>query len=145
MSSVDPSVEWQHPGRPEHDPDGQLRAFFRAQMPEPWPAFRLPRDRSGMATVPERVVPSRTARHSRLALAATVVVLLVGTLLLSGKFHSSPAPETDYGTPSANRRAVPDMIMKESLIQEVETRPGPDGRPVRQNKPTKYVIEFFTP
>ena len=153
MSSMEPPVDWRNPGRPGDDPDGLLRAYFRAELPDPWPEFRRPRDRSGSEAVPLRARPSlkeaaanqsRTRFRSQLALAASVGLLLLGTVVLSGQFHSR-TPETPYGTPNANRRAVPDMIMKESLLQEVEVRPGPDGRPMRQDKPTKYLIEFYKP
>jgi hypothetical protein len=123
MSNLESPADWRHLGRPDDDPDGLLRAFFRAELPQPWPAFRRPDDRDRAAT-PARP-RSWTAARSRLALAATVAVLLLGTLLLSGQFHGS-TPATRYGTPAAK----PYWKMQESLEQE-------------QNQPTKLKIEFY--
>jgi hypothetical protein len=142
MNNLEPSVDWRNRGRPG-DPDGLLRAFFRAELPDPWPEFRRP-DRSARPAAPARPPAGRswTAMRSRLALAATVAVLLLGTLLLSGKFHNSPA-EPPLGTPSA--KSPWPYIQKESLLQEVEERTGPDGKPIRQDQPTKLLIEFYEP
>lgn len=150
MSSVEPPDDWRNPGRPGEDPDGLLRAFFRSEVPDPWPAFRRPDDHSPSAFA-GRPASGRASRprlgaavRGRLALAAAAVVLLLGTLLLAGRFPADPA-ETPYGGPPAADKRVHDVIMKESLLQEVEQRTGPDGRPVRQDQPTKVLIEFYEP
>ena len=69
--------------------DGLLGAFFRAEMPSPWPAFRRP------ATVRPALDPTRAARrptYARLALAASVGLLFVGSWLLPATF-SPRAPQ----------------------------------------------------
>lgn len=153
MSSLEPPVDWRNAGRPGDDLDGLLRAYFRSEMPEPWPPFRQP-DREAPAAAPFRPVAGPPARNGtarprltaavrgRLALAAAAAVLLLGTLLVAGKFHDRP-PETPFGAPQA--KPYWKYIQKESLLQEVEERPGPDGKPVRQDQPTKLLIEFYEP
>jgi hypothetical protein len=124
MSKLEPPVDWRHAGRPGPDPDGLLRAFFRAELPDPWPACRRSEDRSSFA-VPSRAFGNRTwtAARSRLMLAATFVLLLLGTLLLGGQFHSS-APETPFGPPTAK------PYWKESLRQG-------------QDQPTELLIQVY--
>jgi hypothetical protein len=106
MNSTEPPLDWRKAGRAGDDLDGLLRAFYRSEMPEPWPEWRRPEDRS-RATLLARPRSSGarrlgTAVRSRLALAAAVVGLLVGTLLLSGQFRLSP-DETRYGPTTAKK------------------------------------------
>lgn len=74
------------PEPPIHKPgdiDGLLRAFFRSQMPQSWP----PPPRVPVA--PARSLPRPTTRNSlirsRWALAASVALLLLGSLLLPNR------------------------------------------------------------
>ena len=63
--------------------DSLLGSFFRAEMPSPWPAFRRP------TSVRPAFEPSRAARrptYARLALAASVGLLFVGSWLLPATF-----------------------------------------------------------
>jgi hypothetical protein len=77
MNLVDPS-----PRKPG-DLDGLLRMFFRRQMPHPWPAPQTPRSRRTPAARP--VSSGRPLIRSRWALAASVGLLLLGSLLLPGR------------------------------------------------------------
>jgi hypothetical protein len=65
---------------PPGDLDALLAAFFRAQLPAPWPAFRAPAKTRLQPPVPpgSRRLP---AWGSRLALAAAVALLLAGAWL----------------------------------------------------------------
>jgi hypothetical protein len=81
-------------GVPEGDEiDQTLRAFFKAQMPDPWPSFEAPPSQSANPFM----LPLRSSGlRRRLALAASVAVLAASGWLLSGKFvdqraDSSPA------------------------------------------------------
>jgi hypothetical protein len=141
MSKMEPPVDWRHAGRPGADPDGLLGAFFKAELPDPWPACRRPGDRVRSTTPSRQTSPSGgpprgrtwTAARSRLALAASVALLLLGTLLLSGKFHGSP-PEANFGP----QRAKP--YWKESLrpYWKESLRQG-------QDQPTELLIQVYEP
>jgi len=82
---------------PEQDVDQLLGAFFQHEMPSPFPAFEAPARR----TLPFRPAAGRRrfALGSRLALAASVALLMACGWLLSGSF-SGPAGRT--GGPSYN-------------------------------------------
>jgi len=77
------------PGAAAEDVEVLLRNFFRSEMPATWPAFKAP---VVSDTVPARSAPSRwTPVRSRLALAASVGFLMVGSWCLSSNLPS-------YGT-----------------------------------------------
>jgi hypothetical protein len=71
--------------RPEID--GLLHGYFQAEMPHPWPAFHTPK--------PNRIKrpASFWSRYSgRVALAASIALLVVGYLALAGFFPRLQAP-----------------------------------------------------
>jgi hypothetical protein len=70
--------------RSANDLDGLLRAFFRAQVPEPWPAPKPPATSSlrGEGALVRR--PSLF--RSRFALAASLLILLISQLFVSNMF-----------------------------------------------------------
>ncbi len=134
-------------GRPADDLDGLLRAYFRAEMPRPWPEFRAPAQQASRnGFVPNEGPPARLSEpslpfrrpwakvRSRLALAASVAVLMGASLFLAGQFRGNVA-EQPVGPASGNTSgpASPKdrYEMKERLEQE------------GQDAPTKFVIEFF--
>jgi hypothetical protein len=135
MSTTEPPLVDRR-GRPDDDLDGLLRSFFQAEMPSPWPSAPVPAvnaTANGHAALPF-VPPVRPAQPwrmtSRLALAASLGGLLVGTLLLSGQFQGNQQSEqpTNLGSGSGDR-TIP-AKMKESLEQP------PDG-------PTSLRIDIF--
>ncbi len=64
------------------DIDVALRELFRAEMPNPWPAFQKPK-----ATVAPPVTPSAWSQLTwRFALAACIAVLVAGYFTLGGLF-----------------------------------------------------------
>jgi hypothetical protein len=148
MSNLDPPPLDRTAGRSGDELDALLRAFFQAEMPRPWPALDVPdrsrrvSHRNGTTSVLDRVTlrtaPSRAPLHGRLALAASVILLLAGTLFLSGKFSNQSSPELSGSDWSAKKYQI-----KESILQEIDEKPGPDGKPSRQDHPTKYLIEFY--
>src|SRR5687767_213080 len=84
MRFVDPPTlhsPWRE--RPGDDLDGLLTAFFRSELPSPWPAAP---DVEEAEVVLHRKTPRRPIWGSRLALAASVAVLLAGGWMLSGSF-----------------------------------------------------------
>jgi hypothetical protein len=60
--------------------DHALRAYFRAEMPSPWPEARIPHDQPR----PRRSLVQRFA--GRTALAASILLLIIGYLALAGAF-----------------------------------------------------------
>jgi hypothetical protein len=97
-----------------YDVDPLLRAYFRAEMPTPWPELALPaRSETANEQAPGR---PRTSYRSRFALAASLLLLLSGYWLLPGLFSSyAPAPNdqpapmigTNPRTPKLRKTAPP--------------------------------------
>jgi hypothetical protein len=115
------------------DLDQMLRAFFQAEMPNPWPSapeaapqpVLLPAAKSGASGL-------SPLTRSRLALAASVALLVAGPLFLAGRQDKPALPPTT--TPFEESSATPldprgPKNYKESLLQK------PDG--------TYIQIEFF--
>lgn len=88
----------------QHDElDGMLRLYFQAQMPKPWPAFRQP----ALVAKPNRS-SSGLSWRSRLALAASVAILLVSQIWLARSFHDEHRPNvTEPGIDVAHPPRVP--------------------------------------
>ncbi len=80
------------PRRYPDDLDRLLRAFFRSEMPDPWPAPPVVSEtpRARFAERPRR----RFFQSSRMALAAAVAFFLVGYLALSWAFPQNPGQST---------------------------------------------------
>ena len=68
-------------GRP--NVDVVLHDYFQAELPHPWPTFRMPRTM--------RSESSWSRNIGRLALAACIALLVAGYLTLSGFFPRQPA------------------------------------------------------
>jgi hypothetical protein len=98
-----------------YDVDPLLRAYFRAEMPAPWPELVVPaKGETANAPAPRR---PQTSYRSRFALAASLL------LLLSGMFSSyTPAPAdqaapmigTNPRTPKLRKTAPAVRPVKES-------------------------------
>src|SRR3954468_5825003 len=78
----------------DDDLDGQLRAFFRAEMPNPWPAWKAPatpsRPSAPLPAARGPIPANRSLWRSRLGLAASVALLVLGSLFLQGKLSYEP-------------------------------------------------------
>jgi hypothetical protein len=104
-------------GRPPEDEiDGLLRAYFQAEMPDPWPSFEAP--------APRHVLPLRrpqaprfTLWRSRLALAASILLLIAGALFLFGR-----SPSQDAGQPT-----IPKTADTRGLIIPVDPQKGAES------------------
>jgi hypothetical protein len=112
---------------PDDELDGLLRAFFRAERPDPWPAMKappqtlpfVPRTVNGRGaakqSLPTLPTPATKATRrplwrSRLALAASVALLLGGTLFLprtSLQWQEPAGPDAPGGHPTADTRNRP--------------------------------------
>jgi hypothetical protein len=118
---------------PDDEIDGLLRAFYRAQAPQPWPEWKAPDAQP--RTVPLRPASSRPPLwRSRFALAASVALLALSSLFLPGK--APRAPQSPARPPLTNgeatRRAAPGNKVKSSLSLEQPK----DG-------PTKIKVEAY--
>ena len=132
MSLLSPPPIQRGGPQPPDDVDKILRAFFRRQMPDPWPLMEAP--------VLRRIAPAAVARparrwpllRSRLALAASVALLATGLFLLAEAFQGRPQhqePVLPSGPTANGRNGVegvlhpappppPKLKINESLIQE---------------------------
>jgi hypothetical protein len=75
--------------RTPDDVDALLRSYFRAEMPDPWPAPPLAR------ALVTSAAPEPAARHSdrsKLALAASVALLIAGTLTVQNRTQPVETP-----------------------------------------------------
>jgi hypothetical protein len=132
-------------GRSPDDLDRLLREFFRAEMPQPWPALAAPVARangvvpSALAETPRGERHSPAAR-SRITLAASVMVLAGACWLASGGLHDRPAAHSGFGTDSkADTRFLdlthfedaPPRAPAKSADPAETSRPIPGGDPVR--------------
>jgi len=93
-----PTLDTPTKGQPE-DLDDLLRAFFRSEMPEPWPAMPVPEEPPALLPMPAR----KSLFRSRLALAASVAFLLVGPWMLSGSFKELTKESPKGGGASASK------------------------------------------
>jgi hypothetical protein len=82
-------------GNRSDDLDAMLRDFFQSEMPQPWPELPLPETRHVLPLTPPPARPWVRVR-SRIALAASVGLLLTGSLLLP--FTVGPSENTPRGT-----------------------------------------------
>lgn len=79
--------------------DVLLRNYFRSEMPDPWPAFQAPAI-ARFSPPARRWAPVR----SKLALAASIGLLMIGSWCLSGGRpvdYSQPASVSPLGDPGA--------------------------------------------
>ncbi len=126
------------------DLDEALFAFFRSQLPRPWPALQLPARVLTVRPAPAALaVPPRSwFRSPRFALAASVALLIAGYALMSAALAPPTVTENstlDEATPRNNQR---DMTPEPPADDGVEFR---DWLEVDGNKPTTIHIEVFYP
>jgi hypothetical protein len=118
MKIIDPYL------RAEEEPDELdrlLRSFFRSQLPSPWPALKLPAP-AGASTWWQR-------SRSRLALAASIALLLLGSWWLASKsaHYQVPTPVVP-GAGAASKVDVPEKLR---MLEEKKNR---EGRPAPINR-----------
>ncbi len=119
-----------------------LRAFYRAEMPDPWPSFEAPAEASTLLPFPAPRARRPLFARSRLALAASVALLIGGLWGLSGKFGNGPVEptgnrvlinEATHTHPGTVSPVVPDVKSKgpfivggelQIIIEEPPTGPG---------------------
>jgi hypothetical protein len=138
--SEPPTVDRAGKGNPGDELDTLLRAFFQSELPHPWPALPLPETEAPARPVVPFTPPAASHPwvpvHSRLALAASVGLLLAGSWFLAGQFQPAdsgdlpPRPDAVYPAKGGHMMGPDGIKMKESLEQE-------------KDKPTKYRIELW--
>ena len=81
--------------------DGLLGAFFRAQVPEPWPALKLP---ATLSLREEGAAARRSSLfRSRFVLAASLLILLLSQLFISNMFSHRATDNNRGGLEATNR------------------------------------------
>jgi hypothetical protein len=111
-----------HPVTPSKDNlDDLLRAFFQAEMPSPWPTLEAPEHQPVLLPATRRTWGMAPLKRSRLALAASVALLVGGSLFMAGNYQDKSGEAVNSkGVDSA---ADIDPLQKnyrirENLIQE---------------------------
>jgi hypothetical protein len=108
--------------RSSDDLEELLRAFFQAEVPNPWPALKLPAPETDAvlggirkpalspalgAGLLNRATRRLPLWRSRFALAASVVLLSLASVLVSGTFRGKDQSATDPSQLSARDRLAP--------------------------------------
>jgi hypothetical protein len=96
------------PARSGDPIDEVLRAFFRQQIPQRWPAAPLPP--ASVTALPKASRSSGPARR-RVALAASVGLLVLGSMFVAGKVApdrvATPSTSIRYDNGEARHRPLP--------------------------------------
>jgi hypothetical protein len=156
MNTVKPPVD-SHNGSRGDDVDGLLRDFFRAEMPHPWPEMKLPsaarngfHARRAMGEGGPAILPLTPKKRPwavvgpRLALAASVGLLLVSSLFLSGQFKGNTAGNGPKMQDGGADHRIPRMDIKKERIEiPIEEQMGPDGKPIRKAGPASFIQDFY--
>ncbi len=92
--------------------EGALRTFFRAEMPDPWPVLRAPE-------LPrEPLARPWWKRSGRLALAASVVLMLIGYLAVARSFPRSDGVRQNVLEPASGTIGQKPSLRMPVLIEE---------------------------
>jgi len=118
----------EQPVSPGGNIDALLGAFYKGEMPEPWPAFQPPRRQSVLPFGRAKSRP-RFALGSRLALAASVLLLLLGGWLLCDQFPGLPQPSR-FNVPNVEKPDADSRHGKPPVLS-----PDPTGPGHKQQKP----------
>jgi hypothetical protein len=117
------------------DLDGLLGTYFRAEVPHPWPELEPPVFTSVPST---RVAFWRGIKRSHLALAASVALLIGGSLLFSGKLPSI-GHSIDGPPPIANHDSNDNSLHNQDPKQPKESiEVGPDGAALKLELEDRY-------
>jgi len=135
--------------QPGDELDNLLRAYFQAEMPNPWPALEIgaatgspgAEEPALLSLLPAESSTEPVARahflggalvRSRLALAASVALLVSGPLFLGGQLQNSPTTAEvripgDFGTATKDPDHLRPYKITEGLTQK------PDGTYIEIN------------
>jgi hypothetical protein len=116
-----PTLDSPGRGHPGDELDGLLSSWFRTQMPNPWPSLDLPEE--AVLPMPRRASHPWASLRSRLALAASVALMLVAPWLLSGRFQEIASPGSfGHSNFTADTR--------NNDLHGLRTRPGSGSKPI---------------
>lgn len=116
-------LNFRNAGRGPEEVDVLLRSFFRAEMPEPWPTLKAPAEQNfRQATRP--VARCWTSARSRMALAASITLLVLGSWCFSAK-----TPE--YALPTSTGTGTGSGSLDRPYFS------GPKGTPAKATEPKK--------
>jgi len=125
--------------RPD-DVDDLLRAFFQKEMPSPWPEFHFPeKPEKPLVKLAPSAEPRWYRHRSQFALAASVGLLLVGSLVIPNHFQNDVTRKDSEDNPIliGDQRPLPEkpldgrkFLIRESLRQE-------------KDRPTELFIEVY--
>jgi len=116
-------------GRRQDDLDGLLRAFYREELPDPWPMLKPP---SPSPSKPSKAAGSGSKPslfRSRFALAATIALCLIGSLGLCGRFAASPSAQPRGTSRDIGERPGRNQHRNQFIIRNEQRGQTPEGRP----------------
>jgi hypothetical protein len=123
--------------------DTLLRAFYQAEMPDPWPSLEAPAPSPRLLPVRPAKKPGRNLVRSRLALAASIALLVSGSLFLSGNLREEAGP-VGHTLPGANSQNDPDGL--KSSQQPAPSEPGSsEGLQLIQKEDGTYILYESSP
>jgi hypothetical protein len=114
-----------HPVTPSKDNlDDLLRAFFQAEMPSPWPSLEAPEHQPVLLPAAGRTWGMAPLKRSRLALAASVALLVGGSLFMASNYQGKTGERVNSN--GLDSPAIVDPLnrlnqnyrIRENLIQE---------------------------
>jgi hypothetical protein len=137
-----PPIEANGSGHAGDDLDEALFAFFRSEMPRPWPRLRLPAGaRPPVRPAQPAPAPSRRPwfRSPRFVLAASVALLIAGYAAMSAALTPPSPSDNTFNDPAASRKSIKDVMEpKDPAEGNVRLRPWLEQN---GNKPTTFHIE----
>jgi hypothetical protein len=116
--------------------DRLLSDFYRAQLPHPWPALRLPRP------AVRRSVPGFAHNMRRLALAASVMLALGAYWALAGTFAHSTSHSLPGGGPELNENNLKHNAPVQHLVpmERQRTPAGNDVQIFQEDTPSGGIV-----
>jgi hypothetical protein len=128
-------------GRGEHVVDRLLREYYETEMPHPWPRLSLPPVRAAGRPANRAIRP-----FFRFALAASVVVALLGYWLLAGQFGGGGNRPALNGSPEIGDKAGHRPPIKHLVpIERQRTPGGNDAQVFEEGTPGGNVMILIGP
>lgn len=119
---------------PNSDLDDLLRSYYKAELRHPWPSCPQPElRRNRVAAAPPIWLTPMT--RSRLALAASLALIITGSLFVAGNLSLPADNARDLLRPYSSDRAEKPSLPVNNYLQSDNLLQKSDG--------TYYQIEFF--